>query len=102
MKLALNTLGALTLAVGVLLVALGATVLTGWHSGLAGLVQVRPEWVPVQYNTALAFVLSGGALLLFMIRWNHAATGLGLLTALIGLITLGSTSLVSSSASTSG
>ena len=43
-----------------LLVAiLGATVLLGWYLHNVTLIQVTPIFVPMQYNTALAFLLLG-------------------------------------------
>jgi hypothetical protein len=51
----------LALAAGTLL--LGLVVLFGWHTGNRTLVQVLPQFVPMQYNTALGFVFCGAALL---------------------------------------
>lgn len=42
--------------------ALAVTVLAGWHLGNATLVQVLPQFAPMQYNTAVAFALSAAAL----------------------------------------
>lgn len=39
--------------------ALGTVVLVGWHAGFPALLQVRSSWVPMQYNTALGFLLTG-------------------------------------------
>ena len=44
------------------IVALGACVLFGWHTHNAGFIQIRPSYVPMQYNTSLAFLLCGLAL----------------------------------------
>ncbi len=52
----------LVLAGGTLL--LGVVVIFGWHAGNRTLVQVLPQFVPMQYNTALGFVLCGLGLLL--------------------------------------
>ena len=43
-------------------VILGLMVIVGWHIGNRTLVQVLPDFVPMQYNTALGFVLSGAAI----------------------------------------
>lgn len=48
---------------GTLLVLLGGTVMLGWWMQLSLLVRVLPEFAPMVFNTALCFVLSGGALL---------------------------------------
>ncbi len=39
--------------------ALGLVVLVGWQTHTPALVQVLPAWVPMKYNTALGFLLSG-------------------------------------------
>jgi PAS domain S-box-containing protein len=49
--------------VGAVLVLLGGTVMLGWWLQLSLLVRVLPEFTPMVFNTALCFVLSGGALL---------------------------------------
>ena len=38
---------------------LGLTVMVGWHTHAVGLMQGLPMFVPMQYNTALGFLLSG-------------------------------------------
>ena len=49
--------------VGALLVLLGGTVMLGWWMQLSPLVRVLPGFTPMVFNTALCFVLAGGALL---------------------------------------
>ncbi|WP_019624520.1 sensor domain-containing protein [Thioalkalivibrio thiocyanoxidans] len=88
MKTSLNTLGLLILATGALLVAMGAMVLAGWHTGWTALVQAHPDWVPVRYKTALALLLAGGSLLLVLVHRLRAAAALGAITALMGLFSL--------------
>ena len=51
----LHTTG-LALAFATLL--LGLAVLFGWHTGNRTLVQLLPQFVPMQYNTALGFVFA--------------------------------------------
>jgi hypothetical protein len=38
---------------------LGLSVLTGWYTHNLDLIQVNPAFVPMQYNTALGFVMAG-------------------------------------------
>lgn len=38
---------------------IGGVVLFGWHAELPTLVQINKAWVPMQYNTALGFILCG-------------------------------------------
>src|SRR5947208_10445590 len=49
--------------VGALLVLLGGTVTIGWAMPLLPLVRVLPGFTPMVFETALCFVLAGGALL---------------------------------------
>src|SRR5438094_8875042 len=49
--------------VGALLVLLGGTVMVGWAMQLSLLVRVLPGFTPMVFDTALCFVLAGGALL---------------------------------------
>src|SRR5204863_618080 len=49
--------------VGAPLVLLGGTVMIGWWMQLSPLVRVLPGFTPMVFNTALCFVLAGGALL---------------------------------------
>ena len=44
---------------GILSLALGAIVLLGWYLHEPALIQVKPAFVPMQYNTALCFSLTG-------------------------------------------
>ncbi len=67
---------------------LGLVVIVGWYTGNRTLIQVLPQFVPMQYNTALGFVLSGAALLLLIVEHRRAAVVVGALAALIGALTL--------------
>jgi len=49
---------------GTLLALLGGTVMLGWWVQLSSLVRVLPAYTPMVFNTALCFVLAGGALLI--------------------------------------
>lgn len=48
---------------GTLSLALGLTVIYGWHAHNLTILQVRPDYVAMVYNTASCFVLSGLGLL---------------------------------------
>jgi len=47
---------------GLLSILLGLTVIIGWYAGSTLLTQVVPTFAPMQYNTALGFVLGGMSL----------------------------------------
>jgi signal transduction histidine kinase len=75
--------------VATVVAALALTVVAGWLLQSSPMVQVRGDWVPMQFNTALGFLLLGGGMLI-AIRVPKAAAACGLLAALLGFFTLGS------------
>ena len=73
---------------GVACAALGLVVLTGWYLHLPALVQVRADLPPMQFNTALCFVMAGMALMVWAWdRLTQAMPILGGLVAAFGLTT---------------
>ncbi len=80
------SLGALV--AGALTILLGAVVIVGWHTGATTLIQVLPNFVPMQYNTALGFVLCGLGLLLGVWGRSRLALIAGALAGLVGGATL--------------
>ncbi len=77
-----------SLSSGGLVLCLGLLVIFGWHTGSQTLVQVLPAFVPMQYNTALGFVLCGAALLLLTLDRQSWAAIAGGAASLIGVLTL--------------
>jgi PAS domain S-box-containing protein len=79
---------------GALAVLVGGLVLAGWTLDIAALKSLLPNWVSVKPNTALAFILTGIAVLLSTInpQFSTASSRLarlcGWLAGLIGLLTL--------------
>jgi len=75
-------------AAGIIPALLGLSVLVGWYAHIPALVQVRPYFVPMQYNTALCILFSGAGLCAF--RWRHLrlAQVFGGAVALLAAITL--------------
>ncbi len=71
---------------------LGAIVLTGWYINASELIQLRPQFAPMQYNTALGFLVSGLALLALQKHINRFILILGLIASLfvclLGFLTL--------------
>ncbi len=74
---------------GVATAVLGLVVIVGWYTGNRTLIQVLPQFVPMQYNTALGFVFSGLALTMLVAGRPRTAIALGAVTATIGGLTLG-------------
>ncbi len=73
-------------AAGVVLLAL--TVMVGWHAGSVTLVQINPEFAPMQYNTALGFLLSGSGLTALCFGRARYAALAGGAAAVLGAATL--------------
>jgi len=69
-------------------VGLGMVVLLGWYTGNKVLIQVMPMFVPMQYNTALGFVLCGSGMLLGIFNNRYISLALGILLLSLGGITL--------------
>ena len=73
---------------GLATLLLGLLVIFGWHTGNRTLIQVLPSFVPMQYNTALGFVLCGASLVLLILRRERGSTIAGVLAFLVGGLTL--------------
>jgi len=67
---------------------LGCVVLLGWYTRTVILIQIFPTFVPMQYNTALGFLLSGLGLLALVYKRPQLALVSGGLVATIGTLTL--------------
>src|ERR1700752_8365 len=76
--------GVIAALLGVALILLGATVITGWFLRLQPLVQVIPGATVTVFNTALSFVLAGTALVLLG-RPDNARWTQSLAWAVIGI-----------------
>src|SRR5687768_2321922 len=76
-------------ASGASVAALGGLVVAGWLTVAVALIQVLPGFPPMQYNTALGFMICGAALLSAALDLRRPTTLLGGLAAVIGLATLG-------------
>jgi PAS domain S-box-containing protein len=75
-------------ASGASVAALGGLVVAGWLSVAVALIQVLPGFPPMQYNTALGFMICGAALLAAALDLRRPTALLGGLAAAIGLATL--------------
>ncbi|OQK17383.1 hypothetical protein AU255_05750 [Methyloprofundus sedimenti] len=73
---------------GTLSLLLGLLVLTGWYTHNLELIQVNSAFVPMQYNTALSFVLAGLGLLTLAFNRFFITLLLGSLTFLLSFATL--------------
>jgi diguanylate cyclase (GGDEF)-like protein len=71
-----------------LLLALGLTVILGWYIGSDRLIQIYPQFVPMQFNTALGFVLISLSLMGLANNLKGLAKYLGIASILLGGLTL--------------
>lgn len=76
------------MATGLISTCLGLAVMVGWYSHNLTLVQVFATAIPMRYNTALAFVLSGLALIALARRRYKMARWLGIIVGAVGVLTL--------------
>lgn len=75
-------------ASGASVAVLGGLVIAGWLTVAVALIQVLPGLPPMQYNTALGFMICGAALLAATLDLRRPTALLGGLGAAIGLATL--------------
>jgi PAS domain S-box-containing protein len=73
---------------GASVAALGGLVVAGWLTLAVSLIQVLPGFPPMQYNTALGFMICGAALLAAALDLRRPTALLGGLAAALGLATL--------------
>lgn len=76
-------------ASGASVAALGGLVVAGWLTVAVALIQVFPGFPPMQYNTALGFMICGAALLAAVLELRRPTALLGGMAAALGLVTLG-------------
>jgi signal transduction histidine kinase/CheY-like chemotaxis protein len=78
----------ISLSAGLATLFLGLLVIFGWHTGNRTLIQVLPSFVPMQYNTALGFILCGTSLVLLVLERQRGSSIAGVLAFLVGGLTL--------------
>jgi PAS domain S-box-containing protein len=71
-----------------LLIIMGLVVIVGWYLNNSYLVQIHPSFVPMQFNTALGFLLCGVMLNYISKNKNRPALILSLIVILLGVLTL--------------
>ena len=83
-----STAALVAAASGASAAALGGLVIAGWLTVAVALIQVLPGFPPMQYNTALGFMICGAALLCAALDLRRPTALLGILAGLIGTATL--------------
>ncbi len=72
---------------GLAVLLLGLVVLIGWYASIPSLVQLLPSFVPMQFNTALGFLLSGLSIVTLVLQKPNISKIFGVLTLLLGVST---------------
>lgn len=67
---------------------LGCIVIFGWYTHNTTLIQVLPYFVPMQYNTALGFILISAGLLTKNFNYSIASKLFGTAALILGVLTL--------------
>lgn len=67
---------------------IGALVLYGWYAGNTALVQISPHFAPMQFNTALCFLMIGIALFCLVLGKNKFSVLFASASLLISTLTL--------------
>jgi signal transduction histidine kinase len=81
-------LNSTALIFGSLSLALSFIVLLGWYSHNSTLIQVFPSYVPMQYNTALGFMICSIGLIAMLFDRKKLGVVFGGIVAMIGTLTL--------------
>ncbi|MEO8206383.1 MAG: response regulator [Chthoniobacterales bacterium] len=71
---------------GIVIIALGLTVLTGWYTDRVELLRIRSNFAPMHFITASCFILSGFALIFLAMRYCRLAMLLGGIVGLVGAL----------------
>lgn len=74
------------LALSILLIMLGISVIIGWYTKQIYLIQVLPNFAPMQFNTALGFLIAGLSLI-FLNYLKSLSILLSIILFLLGFIT---------------
>jgi PAS domain S-box-containing protein len=69
-------------------ISVGVLVMVAWFEHWTSIIQLLPHLVPMKFNTALGFALSGLGLFLLTTRRPAPVPWLGMAAALIGMLTL--------------
>lgn len=77
----------LTYSAGLVVSIVGLLTIVGWHTHTSFLIQVNSAYTPMQYNTALCFLISGLGLITYL-RMPRLSMVLGGLILFISAITL--------------
>ncbi|MBD2175845.1 GGDEF domain-containing protein [Pseudanabaena sp. FACHB-1998] len=71
-----------------ILLVLGLLVILGWYTGIVIFIQINPQFVPMQFNTALGFVVTSLAMGALVNHRRDITKYTGLLVGILGGMTL--------------
>jgi signal transduction histidine kinase len=75
-------------AAGGFVAVLGLAVMLAWQLGKSTLIQIWPNLVPMQFNTALGFFLCGLGIFFVGLKWRRSAVLCGAAASTLGLLSL--------------
>ena len=73
---------------GLIVFSVASIVIYGWHGKIQALTQIDPSFAPMQYNTALGFLLCSLGLVSLILKQRIIGQTLGILVAILGGATL--------------
>jgi diguanylate cyclase (GGDEF)-like protein/PAS domain S-box-containing protein len=73
---------------GTLSALVGITVIIGWHTHTAGLIQIHPDFAAMQYNTAVSFLSCGLGLLGLALGRLHLTLACAVWPTVVGMLTI--------------
>ncbi|KGP62383.1 hypothetical protein EP47_06335 [Legionella norrlandica] len=71
-----------------LTIALGGSVLIGWHAGIAMLLQYQADTIAMVYNTALSFAVLGICIILLLFHYYKSSQFLAILIIALSFLVL--------------
>ncbi len=83
-----TSLPLIILVCGLLPLAMGGLAIIGWYTRSPCLVQLHPRFVPMQFNTALSFLICGISLLLLSVSETQGVTMASSIVLIVGALTL--------------
>ncbi|MRT91877.1 ATP-binding protein [Ancylomarina sp. 16SWW S1-10-2] len=78
----------LTYLISLLLIILGVTVIFGWFTHELTLIQVNESFVPMVFNTAIGFLISGMGLLFILMNKKNWSILFAAILIILGVLTL--------------
>lgn len=73
---------------GLIVLGIGAVVILGWYASIPQLIQLLPSFSPMQFNTALGFLLAGSSIVSLVLQRHLLSKITGAAVLALGVATL--------------